>query len=388
MAAMAKKIIVLLILSLVFGQIVRIPLPGVAGAFVTPIDFLVILLLPFWVSSFSRSKLAAPIMAFFLLGLFSLLLNSKNLTFLELFTSLLYSVRFFILAGIYFTIRRFDVKTKEKLLYWLAGCGVVVVILGLIQYFLYPDLRNLYYAGWDEHLYRVFSTFLDPNFAGTFFVLVFVLLLGLTFREKAKVRRMLFSIGLLLTFISILLTYSRSAFIMFVVSVSILLLFCKKRIILSMLLALFVLGIVLLPKSLPSEGVKLNRTASITARQDSAQKAVVIFRDNPFFGVGFNAYKFAQMRYGFLKDPNIHSGAGTDNSFLFVLATTGIVGILAFIYLWYRVIWIAFKNQSLTSYIIIASSVGLLINSFFINSLFYESIIVWMWIMVGIRERK
>ena len=37
--------------------------------------------------------------------------------------------------------------------------------------FVYPDLRNLWYLGWDPHYYRVFATLLDPNYVGILLVL-------------------------------------------------------------------------------------------------------------------------------------------------------------------------------------------------------------------------
>src|SRR3989344_4212784 len=77
----------------------------------------------------------------------------------------------------------------------------------------------LYYLGWDEHLYRLFSTFLDPNFAGAFFVLYFLFALNILI-DSLKKQTKFFSlfIGLMsfLALIAIFLTYSRSALLMLI----------------------------------------------------------------------------------------------------------------------------------------------------------------------------
>lgn len=379
LASLLFLITLVTLLSIAFGQIIKISL-------VTPLDLFVFLLVSIWLlgKPIFKAKLTLPIFAFAGIGFFSLLINSQNLTPNQFFVSFLYLERWVFLAGIYFVVRDFDNRAKQLLLFWLAIAGVLTAALGIAQYFLYPDLRNLFYAGWDEHLYRVFGTFLDPNFAGAFFVLAFILILGLILKYKSRV----LIIGLALTFIATLFTYSRSAYLMFVITISVFLILVGKKRLLVVILILFVAGVLLLPKNLPSEGVNLLRIASIQSRHDSAQNALTIFKDDPVFGVGFNAYRYAQLRYGFIEKADVHSGGGTDNSFLFVLATTGIVGLLVFIYLLYKILAVAKITNTITSKIVVAGILGLCVNSFFINSLFYESILAWFWVLIGAMEKK
>jgi predicted membrane-bound mannosyltransferase len=44
--------------------------------------------------------------------------------------------------------------------------------------------------------------------------------------------------------------------------------------------------------------------------------------------------------------------------------------------------------QKTISVVILASSIGIFVNAFFINSLFYPSIMVWMWILIGFKESR
>lgn len=344
-------------------------------------------------------KMFFTIMVFPAICLISLFVNLPKLLPNEFFVSISYLVRWFLYASLYLIVRRFDTSFKKKVMISMVIAGTGIVVGGYIQYFFYPSLRNLYYAGWDEHLYRIFSSFLDPNYAGAFFVLLFLLVAPFflqNFIKKNITKALFFGLLELSILIAVFLTYSRSAFIMLFVSVFFfLIMFKKKRVFL--LFTLFSLAIFLfLPRLSQTEGTNIFRVTSSLARVTSAQHAIQIFIDNPIIGVGFNAYRYAQFRYGFLNHSDwltSHSGAGAENSFLFILATTGILGFASYLYFWfalYRYEWNLFiKVKNMDKFfpaVVLASFVGLFINSFFINSLFYPLFMEWMWILLGLTE--
>ena len=99
--------------------------------------------------------------------------------------------------------------------------GAIFIVFGYIQYLFYSNLRNLYYLGWDDHLYRLFSTFLDPNFAGIFLVLILLLTVQYFFLERKTKIKIVIAMFSVLALIALYLTYSRSAFISMVLGVSI-----------------------------------------------------------------------------------------------------------------------------------------------------------------------
>lgn len=102
-------------------------------------------------------------------------------------------------------------------------------------------------------------------------------------------------------------------------------------------------------------------------------------------GVGFDAYRYAQSKEGFLKE-NVgtsHSGAGTDNSFLFVFATTGVVGLLIYLFATYKLLKASYKKSTLPSRVLFASYMALMVGSFFVNALFYPFLLIWLWILMG-----
>lgn len=385
-----KIIFVLTLIALALGDLGRIQFEN--GVAITSYDVMVGLLVLFglgfvkWKNVFSDT-LFKPIIIFAGFAFISLLINSRVLSLPDLFVSALYLLRWIFYAGIYFVVGNFDSGFKKRIpLIMIFISFIFIVIPGYIQYFFYPDLRNLYYLGWDEHLYRMFSSFLDPNFAAVVFSLLLILILAMRLGK----------IGFLLaglTFIALLLTYSRGGYVMFFAGILALsFLLNKKRYILALLVSL-ILGIALIPKNLEGEGVKLLRSASILSRIESSRDAIKIFSDNPILGVGFNAYRYAQYRYGFLKGENwrvSHSGAGANNSFLSVLATTGIAGFLSYLYLWFCILKRAYQGypKSVVSAVVIASALGLFLNAFFINILFFPFIMAWMWTLLGLTENS
>jgi O-antigen ligase len=144
------------------------------------------------------------------------------------------------------------------------------------------------------------------------------------------------------------------------------------------------LTLFLLPRRSGGEGIRLERTRTVQARVGSWRNALIISRDHPLLGVGFNAYRYAQRDYGFLKEQwqESNAGAGADSSFLFVLATTGILGF--FTYLW---IWMKSLISNYSSVVIFSSIIAIFIHSFFLNSLFYPWVMAWIWILLA-KENK
>ncbi len=343
-----------------------------------------------------NDRLMKPIFVFPAIGLIALVFNFTDLKLSEFFVSFLYLLRWVMYALIYFIVRDFGKKFKEKVPYLLFVSGSIIVFGGYIQYFLYPNLRNLYYLGWDEHLYRMFSSFLDPNFAGAFFVLFFMLTVGLVYsflKKKAFIKSFVFSVMGLLTFIAVYLTYSRSALITLIIATAVFLFIIGRRRVIALSVIGLLLIVFLLPRSFQTEGTNFLRVASGEARIQSLQLGFNIFAKNPVLGVGFDAYRYAQNRYGIISGQDwqtTHSGAGTDNSFLFVLATTGVIGFTAFIYLLFFLFKYAKENfkTNMLSVVLFSSLAGLIFDSFFINSLFYVFIMEWVWVLLGLIESK
>lgn len=389
MEKVVKALFIFLLLIFPLGQIGRVELGG--GVAILLNDIVAFLVVGSWLidkirkRALPKNELTIPITAFAGVALLSLILRIGDLSPQHLLISSLYLFRWITYAGLFFVLSDFNEAFRRKVRFGLLLSGAATTLLGFFQYFLYPNLRNLYYAGWDEHLYRLFSSFFDPNFAGGIFVLTFMLSLWLflkkTSHERGPLLRLIYFFASVGSFIALLLTYSRGSFLSFLAGTLTMFLLTSRKKLLLVVLLVFVIGIFLLPKNLKSEGVELLRTASIFQRIESAEHALAIFQDNPLLGVGFNAYRYAQVRYGFLTTKQAelsHSAGGTDNSFIFVLATTGVIGLVAYLYLWGTIMKTYWYNP-----LLIASLIAIFVHAFFVNSLFYPWIMEWMWILVA-----
>ncbi|HUW21962.1 MAG TPA: O-antigen ligase family protein [Candidatus Bathyarchaeia archaeon] len=388
-----------------FGQLTRIRLPLLpveVRVYLT--DVSLILLLVSWLlwhlSAKIRirfSSLIGPILAFFAVGFLSLLANISRLSIKETLVSSLYLIRWLVYAGLYLSIFDLNHQVKMKsflthrLKLYLMVLSVTVAFFGLVQYLLWPDLRTFEAANWDPHYYRVVSTFLDPGFTGL--ILVFGLILIISFFAQASFvnKKKILIFAAVIIYLSFALTYSRTSYLAYLVAAGIIA--WKKRSFRFFGLAFIILllTIVILPRP-GGEGVRLERWASIEARIKNWQQATEIFLDHPLLGVGFNAYRYAARDYGFLGHDwqENHAGAGSDSSLLLVLATTGLPGLVTYLWLWlgiFNLIRRKEKNKpGQFGLFILATLAALGVHSFFLNSLFYAWIMAWYWMMIVILE--
>jgi hypothetical protein len=390
---MFRLLFLLTLVGFILGNVARLQLGD--GVAITLLDISVFLLVIFWAwrKVLNREKLEGkllkPTLFFISAASVSLFANSVMLSFQEQFVASMYLVRWIFYICIYYAIKDQDKSFRDKIPKYLKIAGIAHLFIGFFQYVFYSDLSKLYHLGWDEHLYRMFGTFLDPNYMGAFFALFFFLILG-QIMSKNKILNTHSGVGYVIlsviTLISIVLTYSRSALILLFVGVLTFAVVKGSKRIIGAIIVITVLFIVIF-SNLRVEGLNPLRSVSTVARVISVQEALSIIQKNPLFGVGFNAYRYAQVRYEMRNEaPPIvsHADAGTDNSYLFVFATSGIFGLVAFLYLLYSMVILAKNKKSVISLITVASIFGLLVNSLFINSLFFPFILYWQWILLGL----
>ena len=130
------------------------------------------------------------------------------------------------------------------------------------------------------------------------------------------------------------------------------------------------------------EGVKLERTASITFRIEDYRNTLIIINKAPLFGVGYNNMCIARGKFSDQANLNSHACSGSASSLLLVLATTGIVGFLIFANLIQKLIVSLTKNVYGLTFL--SCLVALLVHSLFVNSLFYPWVMGWMGILLSV----
>lgn len=384
----------ILILALFpFGELLRFSLGD--NIVLKPLDVAVGITSIVYLFLLLRKKVTLDKKYFFILlsfasiGSLSLLLSSTWFQPKELLTASLYLTRWLgygcVLLAVIACTKHFKEKSKKILLI----DGIIIMCLGFVQFFFFSSLKPLFAFGWDDHMYRLFSVFLDPNFTGTFFVLFFFFVAGLWCQTKK--RWYLFLLALI--FLALLLTFSRAAIIMFIVSSAVFCFLIQKKKLFLLLLGSILLFFLAASPFFYLENVNPFRQASSFARLDNYSTAIVIILDKPFLGVGFNSYRYARNHYGvrsnWVPSPS-HADAGVDNSFLFVMATTGIIGLAVYLLFWWEVsrkAWqLSRKKSSIQARVVLASLAGLFVNALFINSLFFPACLLWMYVQIGLLE--
>lgn len=246
---------------------------------------------------------------------------------------------------------------KLKLLFYLSIFANI--IFGLIQYFIWPNFTYFDINHWDPHLYRLVSTYFDPTFTG----LIYLFFLIKVFLDKKIPYRWPL---LIITYIGLALTYSRSTLLSFIFVFSFIAWKYKKISLFLSSLFLILLTIVLLPRQ-PGEGTKLERTSSIKAKIENYQEGITLFTKNPIFGIGYNNIPFFKENENQLS----HANGGFDSSLLTIFITTGIIGGSLFV--------LGFKKIFIQSNILTQSCfIGLFIHALFANSILYP------WILLSI----
>lgn len=225
---------------------------------------------------------------------------------------------------------------------------IVTVITSFVQYFLYPDLRNLIYQGWDPHLNRMFGVFFDTSVAAAIYGVSFLFLLSV--KKKNYLLLALFLISLILTF-------ARSGYIAFFIALLSVFISRNKARYIFICIALFVSLLLVAPKQF-GPGVGLTRTFTIEARFNDYKEAIQLWSKKPFFGIGYNRIK---------RVVPSHASASYSSSYLIILVTGGIVGLLLFLA---TVVRFAFLHEKAVTLLLF---IGVL--SFFDNILLHPFIL-------------
>lgn len=376
-------LIFLYLLLFPFGQLVRqsvfifgfnIP--------IHPADLVVgLALLYFLVGGLKQPRITKNINGFLAAGAFSLLISLTFFESLEVFSGFLYLLRIFAYVGFFIVVWNYAKNKGYKLtlLHSLILVAVVIAIFGWIQLLWLPDLTSLKFLGWDDHKYRLVSTFLDPGFTGIILVLGFLAAISKYLKEHNKFTLVL-SVILVLT---VIFTYSRASYLALIGGLMVSLYLVKRNVkgIIAIIIAVFLLAFPFFPRNL-SEGTQLERTHSIYAKYGNYTQTLEIIRESPLFGVGFNNMCKARQEYLGDVTGESHSCSGSDSSLLFVFATTGIVGLMIFLYAG-RVMFSS-AGRDVYGIAFISSLVALLIHSLFLNSLFYPWVMGWMGILLAI----
>lgn len=324
-----------LVLSLGFGQLLRLDILGVPLAIS---DIIVAAVIVLNIKQITKPSLGIKL---FFVGLsLGWLYAAVRLAPGSLVVPALYTVRLTSYLALYSILQRTKIKISIDLFFI---SGLVSLFIGYLQYILMPDMRTFQYLGWDDHLGRLTLPHFDPTYSSVMFTL-FALL---SFETK---RYYLAALALP----AILLSYARSVWLTLGITLMTKLSYKKMLVV----LALFVVALVALPRTL-GEGTNLLRTYSVTARLSHDVELIKQINWGMLTGVGYNTLWAGEGEHA----------SGANNSYLQILLTTGIIGLIGALMT---------LRQFGRSYPFPMSLAFVLIASLFNNVLLYPTVMLWL----------
>ncbi len=268
------------------------------------------------------------------------------------------------LYGLFFIYAAYEKNLRPDR--WLVLAIALIVVCSYLQYWWYPDLRNLFYAGWDPHLHRMFGTFLDTAPAGAIYGVGFYYLLLNLDPPYRKLKLVLLPAFLL----AVGLSFSRSLYLACVASGIYLCFWKRKPALIGLGLACFIALVVVLPKP-GGEGVNLERTTSILARFKDDKEAINLWLKRPILGWGYNHLRYLRPDNQEKTTLSVnHAAASFHSSYLIVLVTTGVFGLAVFVKLIWQ--WLTLHRSLLVIGILIVAM------SFFDNVILHPFILYFL----------
>ena len=395
----------LLFLSLVTGQLIRLPLPGQGGGLLLSDLALVVVILSALLKLLSPPSQKIPLVTrqlivvtspFIFWALYTLVIKASALGPDNALIAASYWLRLtallLLLPALTYLFHSFHMRQKAWRNLYLTI--IALTLLGIVQLIFLPNLSPYSSAGWDPHQLRLVSTWIDPNFFGAFLVMgLVVILIGPGLKSHHRVI-------LALTIIAALFaTQSRSALIALISALLIttpLFLVLFSNILSTRRLVFFTIALITLATLiilvatllLPRFVGLIAIDATVQARMSSIQKALPIIADNNLLGVGYNAYQFAARDTGAISGFQNHSRAGADNSLLTIWATTGLIGLFLFLIPWIyitRQLLVDLRRfRFLTSFMSLLCISILFIHSQFVNSLIYSHLLITLVIIISL----
>lgn len=389
----------LALLTLIIGQVGRIPLFGSEVA-ILPNDVLIPLVVLAWLARQlvdRRLTVRASPLRNILLIVSGVLVLSLVVAWLsgafsnrQLLVAGSYILRWFEYLALFFLAR--SVVRPNTLWSWLVFFGLITLALaglGFLQLSVVPDFSAYVPQGWDPHVGRLLATWFDPNFLAGFLGFAVVLFLSLA---TERVTGRWFSLGVAaVAIVALVLTFSRSGYLGFMVGFGVLAIVRARHFLSLGVLALLVTFLFVPRVQERVIGIRsLDETAQL--RIESWRNALEVIADHPWLGVGYNTYRYVQVRYGFLDDVARHSAGGSDSSLLTIAVTTGVVGLMVFLALLARMLQSAWMAARLTrdptvralGYGFVAGLLGLIVHGQFVNGLLYPHLLEVQWVMLGL----
>ena len=404
------------LLCLIPGLLIRIPFGG-GGILLS--DLLAPLFALLWLGQkllierqLPSVKFMLPALGFTIVALLSWVWGAWDLLLKEQVLSFSYIVRFASIVIIGWSVlERTANEEQDKIFIGLFKIIAVVLGLGYVQFYVYPDISIFStVGGFDPHIGRFLGTWMDPNFVGGLLAFMLPVMLGFWYESTNKKVKYYLGALILVSIYALFLTFSRSAYLAAIGGLGLFFLLRDPKII---LVGIIVAGLGLASSERAQQrvgelvgtlsSVVLRDTDEVDAtaklRVQSWQRSLTLFEKYPVLGIGYNTYRFRGAEEGVV-DEKFFSAGGSDSTLLTVLVTTGIMGLLAFMWFYFD-LWIRnfarWRHAVRTSSFLsggelnlgfVAGWSAILVHSVFVNSLLFPLIFIPIMVVAGVLEAK
>lgn len=282
----------------------------------------------------------------------------------------------YLTAFSFFFIFMHTVKEKRdlfKVIYTLCLSAFISFIIGIIQFFgnVNPGINpRIVRSGY------INATFKDSLSLGAFVAVVFTLFLGMFFYEK-KIKKPFFFVLLGMSFLTLLVSGSKSGFLCLLASVILFMLLAAgwrfkisglrflslKNIIVFLLIGLFVFLSFYFVNKLDIKNkyvkelatfkrlsISKNKgilTSLIDSRDHLWKSGLLMMKDYPFTGIGVGAFIIELANYAEKHDISIKMPESAENYFINAGAELGIIGLLVIIWVYWLILkrmWLQYSN--------------------------------------------
>jgi O-antigen ligase len=276
---------------------------------------------------------------------------------------------------------------------YMLAAAFGMLLVGVMLYVLLPNFAAFANFGWDPHIGRLSGSWLDPNYFGSFIAILVVAAIGKE-RSVAAAWRWPLIATVVMGSVALWFTVSRSALLTLLVGFAVVFWFSSIR---SKVLMIIIAAVLLIipgrlqdrvadSASFVDAGTSgatqeqlIEADPTANARQVSWTTALSIFAKQPVTGSGYGYYEQAAIRNGLIESTT-RGTASSDSSILTILATTGIVGLAAFIWLVWVFIFSLWSKRSNYFGLALATLCALIVGSTF-NNLWLYPLFFPLWII-------
>lgn len=339
---------------------------------------------------FRKSIFFFPVLVFFASGAISIFFSSDRIASLGIFKAYIFDpVLFFFL---YTSVIKNRDQVRSSIIALVISASVLSLV-GLFHYFSFPEYLQ------DG---RIKSVFASPNYLSMFLAPVMFLFFPL-FRDAKKfsLSNLLLIISFLLIATTLLLTFSRGAWLGVILGVIFLLFFMalrrvkqikKRLVILSIGLISALLSLMFISSGLYKSGIiSYDRAySSDNIRKEIWSTSLEIVRNNVFFGVGLGDFQnyFSEYTKGRINYPEYISphALTPHNIFLNIWLQMGLFGLLSILSLIGIFFFNLYKrrdNDWIFSFAIMSSMVAIIGQGFVDSSIWKNDLMIFFWFLLS-----